>query len=305
MSVRARCWCFTLNNYEEKDEENLGDLIVSGKADYVVWGREVGDNGTPHLQGYIEFKEGQKMQRVKTILQNDRYHLEQRRGSQKQAVDYCKKDGDFEEFGVPKKASSGGDPDAKNKALRYLELIKEGRLAEIASDPDCTFNILKHVKEMAPLVEAPRDRNLPMEVTWFYGPTGTGKTRRAYWEAEKMGKPVYVKSSNSKWFDGYDGEEYVIFDDLRSSWFPYDMLLHLLDRYPYRVECKGGSRQWKALHIWVSSPYHPKEMYSTMQERDLDKDKIDQLLRRVTRVVHMSGETPFGKQSWVEPIEES
>lgn len=44
---------------------------------------------------------------------------------------------------------------------------------------------------------------------WIYGPPGTGKTHRA---RTRYGK-VYLKPQN-KWWDGYQGEETVVIDDL-------------------------------------------------------------------------------------------
>lgn len=295
---RLRNWVFTLNNYSADDIENL--MGCEKWCSYLVYGREVGENGTPHLQGYVEFDKAETFAKVKKLL-GGRVHLEERRGTRQQAVEYCKKDGDWESYGTPKSGvSTEHDPSVKNKALRYMDLLKAGKLGEIAEDPDCSFSILKHVKELAALVERPRPVNTDLKINWYWGPTGTGKTRRAYYEACKKSDKVYLKSTNSKWFDGYDSHEYIIFDDLRSSWFEYSYLLKLLDIYPTQVECKGSSRQWMAKEIWVTSPFHPRDMYSGMQERDQTHDSIQQLIRRVHVVEHMPM-TPFG--CWKEPVE--
>lgn len=93
---RSKYFCFTINNYTNDDVDrlsNLGDEIT-----YIVFGREVGESGTPHLQGYVEFRNRKRFPQVKTLLGN-RVHLEKRRGSPQEASDYCKKDGDFEEIG--------------------------------------------------------------------------------------------------------------------------------------------------------------------------------------------------------------
>lgn len=293
---RVRNWVFTLNNYTAEDIEALKKEVASEEIQWVIFGKEVGQEGTPHLQGYIEFNKANTLAALKKLL-GPKYHWEQRKGTREQAVAYCKKDGDWEEYGEPKKGTVFEGKQEKNKLLPFIHLIKEGKIRELAEDPNCSFNLLKHAMTAAPLMEAPRDRNIEMQVKWYFGPTGTGKTRRAYYEAEKLDMgPVYIKASNSKWFDGYDGERVVIFDDLRSSWFEYSYLLKLLDRYPTRVECKGGSRQWKAEVIFVTSPFKPSEMYTTMQERDQDKDSIQQLVRRVQLIEEMPA-----MFSWTEP----
>ena len=66
---------------------------------YLVFGRERGDSGTPHLQGFFVVANPVSLSQSKTLLNNYRCHLEIARGTPQQAADYCKKDGDFEEFG--------------------------------------------------------------------------------------------------------------------------------------------------------------------------------------------------------------
>lgn len=96
---KSKYWCFTLNNYDEGDINQLRNLMDSGTlVSYVVFGREVGENGTPHLQGYVEFKTRWDLVRcTRSFL--PRAHFEQRRGTPQEAADYCKKDGDWEQSG--------------------------------------------------------------------------------------------------------------------------------------------------------------------------------------------------------------
>jgi len=94
---RAKNWCFTLNNPTEDETSAL--LHAAAATEYIVWGRETGEGGTPHLQGYVIFPAAIRLATVKNRLGSQRFHLEVTRGSPQQAAEYCKKDGDFTEFG--------------------------------------------------------------------------------------------------------------------------------------------------------------------------------------------------------------
>lgn len=96
-SPRSRSYCFTLNNYDEADVARLINLGPTVR--YLVFGREVGDSGTPHLQGFIVYNNPTTFQAAKQHISN-RAHLEVTRGPPEAAANYCKKDGDFEEFGT-------------------------------------------------------------------------------------------------------------------------------------------------------------------------------------------------------------
>ena len=93
MSVdnRSRGWCFTINNYTEEDENIV--YAMSWDCAYIVCGREVGDSGTPHLQGYIYYKNAVRLSTMKEV--HPTAHWEPQRGTPQQASDYCKKDGEL------------------------------------------------------------------------------------------------------------------------------------------------------------------------------------------------------------------
>lgn len=96
--TRAKRWVFTLNNYTEGEKQLLCDLCDSDHVKYGVLGYETGESGTPHIQGYVIFADTKSFTQTKALV-GDRAHLEVSRGTPKEASDYCKKDGDFDEFG--------------------------------------------------------------------------------------------------------------------------------------------------------------------------------------------------------------
>ena len=89
---RSRSWIFTINNPTQEP------TLESSGAAYITYGREVGANGTPHLQGFVQFTNAKTRNAVRTKLAGA--HLEIRRGTITQAIEYCHKDGDTYEEGI-------------------------------------------------------------------------------------------------------------------------------------------------------------------------------------------------------------
>ena len=95
---RAKKWCYTLNNPTDVELRTAEDLYLSSHGlVYHVYGKETGDSGTFHLQGFCLFQERKRLSTVRGIFQ--RAHWEAARGTPHQAADYCKKEGDFKEYG--------------------------------------------------------------------------------------------------------------------------------------------------------------------------------------------------------------
>lgn len=89
---RSRRWCITLNNYSE-DEYNSLMTKLSQLAQGFIVGKETGSEGTPHLQGYIEFKSQREFATIKKL--NERMHILRAEGTRNENIRYCSKEGDF------------------------------------------------------------------------------------------------------------------------------------------------------------------------------------------------------------------
>lgn len=99
---QSRRWVFTINNPTDLDTTHL--IRLAGNSDYLVFGREVGENGTPHLQGFVIFRSNQRFTAARGLI-GGRAHIEPARGTSQQAAEYCKKDGDYNEYGTLPSAS--------------------------------------------------------------------------------------------------------------------------------------------------------------------------------------------------------
>ena len=92
-------WCFTLINWTTEMEETCRQYFDQYCA-YWNYGKETGEKGTRHLQGFIQLKTKARMGTVKNPLTIRQIHLEKRRGTPTKAATHCKKDGDWTERGV-------------------------------------------------------------------------------------------------------------------------------------------------------------------------------------------------------------
>lgn len=89
---RKRRWCFTWNNYTNEDFDTLTHELSNISKGFIV-GKETGESGTPHLQGYIEFENAIAF----TSLKNKwpKMHLEAAKGNRLVNLKYCSKQGDY------------------------------------------------------------------------------------------------------------------------------------------------------------------------------------------------------------------
>ncbi len=158
--MTSKHWVFTLNNYLPADVTALRCLIDLDYVEYLVFGREVADSGTPHLQGYISFSLRKARNFVRAALGRG-VHVEFRRGSSTQAAEYCKKDGDYEEFGErPVEQGHRADFDAYKAYI--IEIGRRPTRREmILNFPSLFVRYNNYLMEMAdaylPLLDAPAD----------------------------------------------------------------------------------------------------------------------------------------------------
>lgn len=228
--LRSRKWCFTINNPTEWDEGDIQRLRES--ASYVIVGKETGESGTPHFQGFCYFKERKSLQQVKAFI--TRAHLEPARGTNEQAADYCRKDGDWREWGdLP-----CGPQGQKNKWKEVLQLARAGKVEEIEDKFPAIF--LRYHSKLLGLFRPELPLILDeLQNEWWYGETGTGKSRELWRQY-----PNHFQKSLNKWWDGYNNEEVVAIEE----WSPKNdvtssFLKIWADRYPFTGEIKGGTLQ--------------------------------------------------------------
>lgn len=242
-----RSFCFTINNPTE-------ELELQDWMNYLIYQKECGENGTPHYQGYCEISQNAKtLNWLKNNFSNTA-HIEPRRGTQTQAIAYCKKeesriDGPWE-FGEPKAQGSRTD------LVALGTLAKEGKRKREAFEemPAC---YMRHHRAYQHIQSLYKPAAVEREVILLIGPPGIGKTRFVHDNHEEFWQTPLQKEM---WFDGYDGQAVALIDDFQGQ-MPLTLLLQLLDRYIVQVPIKGGFTWWTPTKIYVTSNYEISEWY--------------------------------------------
>lgn len=139
----AKYWCFTLNNYTEEHCSSIKEVLeYEGINEYVI-GKEVGEKGTPHLQGFVAFKNKLRPLHIFGIKE---IHWEKCKAGRKANLEYCSKAEDIfaTNMKIPEK----------------IKLINKEDFKEWQND---IYNII---------TSEPKDR----DIYWYYGNQGCGKT---------------------------------------------------------------------------------------------------------------------------------
>lgn len=260
MDKPSKSWCFTINNPTEKDEQILADLEKS----YLVYGNEVGDQGTTHLQGYICFTRAYRLSQLKKL--NSRAHWEI--AVCNDAMNYCMKDGNYKITDNRKKKGERTD----------LKEICQKPLAQIINEnPDYYVRYHNGFDKLQYKLVKPRTEK-PF-VTWLWGPTGTGKTRHV--TKKYTYDKVWISGRNLEWFDGYIGQEVALFDDFRGDFCTFHYLLRLLDWNPIKVPYKGGFVEFSPKRIYITSCFPPHGVYATRED-------VQQLIRRIDDIKNVT-----------------
>lgn len=260
---RNRSYCFTINNYTDEDIADIKTL--SEQSSYLIVGKEIGDNGTPHFQGFVYFKDAKTFTSVKKKL--PRAHIEASKGSPLDNQRYCSKQEVYLEVGILPKQGERTDIEKT-----IAELQNGANMRGIVN----TARNIQNVKMAEIWLKYNEEkRDWKPQVRWYHGSTGSGKTRQA---REWLADDIYTCLDTIKWWEGYDKHENILIDDFRKDWCKFHQLLKLLDRYEYKVETKGGSRQLLAKKIAITAPYHPSVIYQTRED-------VQQLLRRIDEII--------------------
>lgn len=283
---RARGWCFTYNNYDDNVVEFFKNICPK-EADFIVFGFEMGEKKTPHLQGYIEFPNARRGSALRKLY-DGKTHWEVRKGKAEDAFLYCIK-GEQTKSEWIAKGREGPNFGLNAKIFQKGTLSKQGQRTDLEEVADLVIEgaTLKEIGSTYPVefikfhkgIIALKSvlyehRTTKPLVIWRWGKTGLGKTRKA----RESHNTYYIKDG-TQWWDGYEQQEAIIIDDFDGRW-PIRDLLRLLDYGPYQGQYKGGYIAINSPTIYITCDRPPSLIGYSVEE-------LEQLNRRIDKVINL------------------
>ena len=267
--AQGRRWMLTINNPTFDESEKLWLLGHHQCIDCLVYGAEHCDEGTPHFQIYIQFKQMWRWNRVKALF--PRADIELAKKPKLACCRYCAKEGFYYAFGnVPDLATGHREGTlAQKRAAENLareEVIKRLRLGDLryvdlTDEQLLDDKLCKGANRALGVTTGPYREHLHVVV--FISPTGWGKSYNVWKTFEKVCTVEF--SANQEWY--INPEEYVMLYDEFCGQIRCQKMLKYLDKYPISLPIKGGHRPcyWKLIFICSNTP--PEMWYTKEDEK--------------------------------------
>lgn len=271
---------------------------------FAAWQMELApETNRLHWQIYAEFDERVPFKVLHTWpgLDDPPAHFEPRRGSQRQAIEYCTKedtrvDGPYF-WGTKKEQGQRSDLDDMRRDLDRgdsLALVARNHFPVWVKYPSA-------VKSYQALQAADRE-GLPT-VYIILGTTGTGKSRLA----RSMFPGAYWKPNFDFW-ENYQYEDVVVLDEFYGHKMQYTDLLQLLDSTPLLVNVKGASAKMNSNTFVFTSNQHPRYWYKqeTLEKHcpfgDYDQSPLKRRLDEFATFIWLTNVNNMGPHPPPEPV---
>lgn len=278
-STTRRFWCWTLNNYSSEDEVRLQKMKC---VSWLLYGHEVGAQGTPHLQGAIWTQKAMTKQSLGRMMKNCWVGAPGAEKALPYWLTYCTKQScNIVEVGVrPSEDEVAQDcanvgqgtrsdlVSLRDKVVANPKVTKRELWDEF---PSVMARYPKVANELRRIYYTPPSLTV-LDNEWIWGPSGTGKSSTA-----KLENPGAFVKPPKEWFDGYDDKGYpdvLIWEDFDRSEAHHVKLLKVLADYdPVPVEVKGGMVEIRPRRIIVTSNYKPSDIWTSPED-------LEPILRR-------------------------
>lgn len=272
-TTTGTCWCFTHHSPCDCGGQYPKEVIelTNPKSKNMVVGGGYGfetcpTTGKKHVQGWMALQSTATFQLVKTSFCS-KIHWEKMRGSVKQSVEYCSKEGDYHKFGRDEYTLTNpherSAPGTRNDLVEIRNKLKNGkRMAEIAEDHFTDFlrygNGFRAYRQLVLMARA-------IDACYcLWGEAGSGKS----WKAKQIigDSTFYEPAQNNSGlisFESYDGQDFIVLNDFDPKSISVCALKRILDPHNgAMLPGRGVSHPNQAKAVIITSNYNPRTWYA-------------------------------------------
>jgi len=256
------------NNFT--DEKPIFD---ANTTKYLIYGKEIcPETKRIHYQGEVYFFEKVSISTAQRYLGIGKAHMENFLKTDAIACnEYCKKDGLFEEFGIPPNQGRRTDLDALKDDLLSDKICVEDI---IVNAPIMYHQYGRTLDKIEDIKLRKKYRTEMTKGIWYYGKTGVGKSHKAF--EEYSPDTHYPVPDDNGWWDGYRQQDCVILNDFRGR-ISYNELLQMVDKWPFQVKRRGREPMpFTSKLVIITSSLRPEEVYHNRNA----EDSMEQFYRR-------------------------
>ena len=292
----------TFNNPKEHafEHETIRHILeeISG---VVYWCMCDEEGSTYHTHLYVAFENAKEF----SMMQRRFYgaHIEAAKGTHRENRDYIRKEGKWRdseksETNKPETFEESGElPEESDRHVKQSEIIlamleNAATNAEIIREcPNAMLHLPRIEQARQTLLEETYRKTFrKLKVEYIWGETGVGKTRKVM---ELYGyENVFRVTNYAHPFDGYSGQDVIVFDEFRSS-LPLSDMLCYLDGYPLMLPCRYADRVACYMKVYILSNIPLEKQYPNVQLEE--PASFEAFKRRITSVCQMQAPLPNGK----------
>lgn len=236
--------------------------------------------GKLHWQFFVKFKNTSRIPGAKKLLELEGAHLEPHKyGKEEDMAKYCEKSetsipGTFFKYGNDVKQGS------RTELIDLKKKLEDGHKLDTLLLEDETFlDVAKSYRTLSKVEDLLLRQKFRTEMTkgiWYYGPTGVGKSHKAF-EGFHPETHYVLNVNDNGWWEGYTQQETVIINDFRGE-LKFAVLLNLVDKYPLTVQRRNREPMpFTSKTVIITSSQHPKEVYCNILT---NTESLAQLERR-------------------------
>ena len=236
----SKYWCFTHNNYSQDDLSKCLNIFKDKSCSYIV-GEEVGESGTPHLQGYIESKKA--IRPIEYFNLSKTIHWEKRKGKREDNLTYCSKDNKYH----------------TNFDKKYFPSVYRGE--------DLPKTLFKWQSDLLSSLDvSPNDR----DIYWIHGGYNKGKSKMCKYLCYHKDAALVYGCSRDALFSVNENDKIICINVPKKGRVDYTLLEQLKDGMFYATKYEGRRCLMNPPQVLVFSNIHP----DTIDDEDIDKKRL-------------------------------